>query len=136
MNPNLRGLDIPVEVFEALELRATATGVDKTDLVVEALRQNLDLAHTVERLITEIENLKTSDQKLGVDIFDLRQKVNSLDGRLAALKITIEQNTEIALSAKRRCARALAQSRDLVAQARSTRKAVAESRQMRSRLSG
>jgi len=129
MNPNLRGLDVPVEVFEALELRAAVTGVDKTDLVVEALRQNLDLAQTVDRLITEIENLKANDQKLGADVSDLQHKVNSLEGRFAALRTAIEHNTEIALRAKRRCARAVAHSKDLVAQARSTRKAVAEGRQ-------
>nr|WP_290227503.1 hypothetical protein [Trichocoleus desertorum] len=132
MNPNLRGLDLPVEVFEALELRAAVTGVDKSDLVVEALRQNLDLAQTVDRLITEIETLKANDQKLEVDVFELRQQVNGLEGRFSDLRTAIEHNTEIALRAKRRCARAVAQSRDLVAQARSTRKAVAEGRQRRS----
>ncbi|HEY9862013.1 MAG TPA: hypothetical protein V6D16_21135 [Candidatus Obscuribacterales bacterium] len=132
MNPNLRGLDIPVEVFEALELRAAATGIDKTDLVVEALRQNLDLAQTVEHLSAEIETLKANDQKLGVDVSDLNQKVKNLEGKFTALKIDIERNTEIALTSRVRCARAIAQSRDLVAQARNTRKALAESRQRRS----
>lgn len=121
-----------MEVFEALELRAAVTGVDKTDLVVEALRQNLDLAQTVDRLVTEIENLKANDQKLEVDVFELRQQVNGLEGRFSDLRTAIEQNTEIALRAKRRCAKAVAQSKDLVAQARSTRKAVAEARQRRS----
>ena len=132
MNPNLRGLDLPVEVFEALELRAAVMGVDKTDLVVEALRQNLDLAQTVDRLVTEIETLKANDQKLEVDVFELRQQVNGLEGRFSDLRTAIEQNTEIALRAKRRCAKAVAQSKDLVAQAHSTRKAVAEARQRRS----
>jgi hypothetical protein len=132
MNPNLRGLDIPAEVFEALELRSAVTGVDKTDLVVEALRQNLDLAQTVDRLSAEIESLKANDQKLEADVCDLRQHVEGLEGRFEALRTAIDRNTEIALRAKRRCATAIAQSRDLVAQARSTRKAVAEIRQQRS----
>jgi hypothetical protein len=129
MNPNLKGLDIPAEVFEALELRSAMTGIDKADLVVEALRQNLDLASTVEHLITEIASLKANDQKLEVDVLDLRHKVDSLEGRFAAFKTTLERNTEIALRAKMRCTRAVAQSKALVAQARSTRQAVAESRQ-------
>ncbi|MBD2094649.1 hypothetical protein H6F90_05725 [Trichocoleus sp. FACHB-591] len=129
MNPNLKGLNIPAEVFEALELRSAMTGVDKADLVVEALRQNLDLAFTIEHLIAEIASLKANDQKLEVDVLDLRQKVDGLEGRFAGLKTALERNTEIALGARMRCTRAVAQSRSLVAQARSTRQAVAESRQ-------
>lgn len=133
MNPNLKGLDIPVEVFEALELRSAVTGVDKADLVVEALRQNLDLATTVERLVTEIDNLKANDQKLEIAVFELGQRVDGLAGRFAALKTTIAHNTEIAQRAKLLSMRAITHSRSVVAQARSTRQAAAEIRQQRSR---
>ena len=133
MNPNLRELNIPVEVFEALELRSAVTGVDKADLVVEALRQNLDLANIVEWLTTEIAHLKANDQKIEVNVLDLRQRVDSLEGRLAALRTVIEQNTAIALRAKIRCTRVVAQSKNLVAQARSARQAAAESRRTRFR---
>lgn len=133
MNPNLKGLDIPAEVFEALELRSAVTGVDKTDLVVEALRQNLDFATTVERLVTEIDALKANDQKLEVAVFELGQRVDSLARRFAALKAAIEHNTEIAQRAKLLSRRAITQSRTVVAQARLTRQAATEIRQQRSR---